>query len=179
MSVTATSILALPVENARTLFANSTSFQSWTDSADADAAKEHIYVRGFEAKTKAELEAMRPFIVLHAGNDWQMGTIGDGASNCFQVGGSVVVLFEADVPAAYSAAAKHRDAETDFLNQVGEVFSDIRLLAGSDNYLSVNHIHMLDGPYRSDPAIDHDEGDYYGILFVLAWGGLQRSYLHR
>jgi len=59
------------------------------------------------------------------------------------------------------------------------VFSDIRLLAGSDNYLSVNHIHMLDGPYRSDPAIDHDEGDYYGILFVLAWGGLQRSYLHR
>jgi len=107
----------------------------------------------------------RPFAVVDIGDNAEKGAIGTGA---YLASGSVLLSFEADVPAAYANTVG--DAWAWFANQVGAVVDDILDLSGQATYLAISgvkviHMGRVKLEYRKD------EGDAFLAQILVSYEG--------
>jgi hypothetical protein len=152
--------LSIPMNALRVLIANTSEFQTWTGTGDADAAAGRIYLAGVDAD-----DATRPFAVISHGARWEARRYAGGARNWFLTTGSLRVLFEAAIDAG--DVDDHEDAESAFLGDVGGIMSAALDLSGSDDYLSLDTVELEFGPARSD---EDEAEDYYQARFECVWG---------
>lgn len=178
MTVTPTGILSLPLDNARTLIANSATWQNWVGAADADAAKEHIHIAGppppsGEYFSDAEMNNLWPLCVLALPPDGQGFAVrreGDGTDLVMPQRGMVMAMFEDGVDGENENSPG--DAEFAFLNEIGGVLGDMLDLAGTgdgtNQYLWLRGASINRGPMRED--INEQERPHHWILIDLPWG---------
>lgn len=161
-----------PLERLQALVASSPTFQAWVSEVDADGAAEHVYVAAFQPDDNADLIAARPFALvrnLPTADDEHEAVAGAGPF-VYQRTGALVLLFEGNVDEddADDAAA----AETAFTDQTDAIIAEMKLLAGTDNYLTMTSVGVMQGPARSDPKESQSTGDYFGIAYRIGWGGI-------
>jgi len=165
VTVSATGPLSLPLENLRTLLANSATFKTWVGAADVTAAKDRIYLAGV-----AGTAYTRPYaVVMQAGaGGLERVAEADGAAKRFIASGRLLLALEDDVPSDYQSS--YADAELDFTNTIGAIISEMEALAGTSGFLAVKHIAIHSGPARSDADEKSSTGDYYQIVLEVEWG---------
>lgn len=177
MSETPANILSMNLENAKTVLANVTAFQTWVGEATAAGAKNHIYLVGYGRKTRAELIAMRPCALISQTYDASSlvhTKYAGGAVNWFAPKGAVYIQFEDNVAAEYAGANRedhYDDAEIAFTNDIGAIWEGLEALAGSDAYLSISGISVMQGPGRAEESLIAKCGDFSAIILRLDWGG--------
>ena len=170
MSTTPTGLLSKPLDYLRHTVAASTTFQTWTSSADEAAALAHVYPvevvpSGADEPARiAALTAALPFAVV----DWMPGArrvkIGGGSRNYFQTEGDLGLLFRAAISASDAG-----DAAYDFLNKIGAIISEMEVKAGLPGYLDVSAFVVEEGPHRPEEKEAKVLGEYYEMLLRVAW----------
>jgi len=160
VAVSATGIVSLPLENLRTLVANSDDFQTWVSAASAAAAKAHIYA----VVTDPPLASKRPFAcVRHCAPSEFSIDAATGADS-----GAIELWFEATIAAGNRDDAA--DAEFAFTNVVGAIISDIITLSHQGGYMLIREIECIDGPAPNSKDETESEGHYYVALYKVHWG---------
>lgn len=169
--------LSLPLGHLRTLVAASGAFQSWTETSDADAAKERIFLVGPPPEaaeyTLQELQALRPFAVVdlwtprqgYGGQPYRTEREGH---NAFQEAGKLTLDLIDDV--IDEEAGDFASSKIRFLNRVGGVISDLVATQGQDVYLSVHAIELYQGPILSDEEKVDEQGRFWRAQFLVHWG---------
>jgi hypothetical protein len=181
------------MECLRVLLANCASWQTWTGSANATAAKTRIHLHDItppaaagESYTEAELATLRPLARI---DDWMPERgYGDqpwlsrrmGERGPYQKSGKLVLDFEDDVDPVNADNAT--DAKLAFTNAVGAVIQDLEDLAGVDSYLTapelaagvraigIQSIEVYQGYVRSDQAADAAQGEHARMQLLIHWG---------
>ena len=171
MAVAPTGPMGLTMQNLRDLVAASTSFQDWigatgTPAEKLAAAKARIYM-------VAEDSPALPcgYVRFASPADWRSFAVAGGAVLHFSHGGTLQLAFEATV----ASGLDDDDAEITFFNNVDAVISDIEDLAGSDGYFAARSIEVFRGPIRASADESHSTGDYYQMVFNVAFGGEEPS----
>jgi hypothetical protein len=162
MAVTPSGIFSIQLSILRTMISQSTSFQTWTGTANATAALARIY---FEAQDDASIA--RPFSLVFMGNEYVQQSIAGGASQVFQPSGQLVMMFEDAV--APGNAGSEADSYFAFANEIGDVIDDLLALGGTDSLLSFESIALTGGPSRSEKNDKVSLGDIYTASFNVNW----------
>ena len=153
-------------DGAGELFAGSATFQDWTGHAGSSTAARAFVFEGDRAED-AGRDPGEVFVVLRVADDLHFPIPN---SNGFPAA-TIHVLIRANVPPRYEDDPKN--ARRDFLNRLGKVFDDLKLLARSPGYL------FLRSPYVSGPKVVQRSrpksavagaGSYYEARFMLHAG---------
>jgi hypothetical protein len=162
MAVTPSGIFSIQLSILRTMISQSSSFQTWTGTANAAAALARIY---FEAQDDSSV--VRPFALVFMGNEYVQQSIAGGASQVFQPSGQLVMMLEDAV--APGNAASHADAYFAFANELGDLIEDLMALGGTDSLLSFESIALTGGPGRTEKNDRVSLGDNYTASFNVNW----------
>lgn len=163
--------LAAPMRSLRDMIAETAAFQTWTTSASTEIAKTHVYEGGIDLSDGSAIADLRPFAYLCHPGDADMGleAATEGAGRQYDFDGSLLAVFEANVPAGRAALGT---AMTDFANDVGDIVDDLRDLAAVGTGLDIRTIDVELGPHRADRAEDPASDDYYQVIFRVRFGGV-------
>jgi len=156
MAVSPTGPLSLPLGHLKMLLAASSTFANWIGSS---------HVRFVEV-TAAEDKDLRPWALIDQGSDWERTKFAADAAR-LRGGGSLLLRILADVPTEHADDAA--DSQFWFTNQLGVVVQEIEELAGSDAYLNVTGVNLIELE-RADESVVNTEGDYVTALFEVSWG---------
>lgn len=163
---TAAGVLSLPMENLRTLLANSANFQTLVAAANAEEAKNSIHVFALDAAAGV---FTRPYALITNTPDradYRAEGAAGGAAHFFTDSGTLYLWFEADIAAADEDS--HQDAGFVFQNTIGAIISDMKTLAGSGTYLAVNAFTMVNGPTRGSRK--ETDPEYYQAILEVRYG---------
>lgn len=133
MSVTPEKELSLTLENAKILFANSATMKILMNSTTVDGAK----ARGcFWASVDADAQNLWPrYILNYPSNNWsweKTSTTGGTTTS------RISVIIETQPPPDYQGDANNQQRYIRWLNLVGRVLEEIKVLAvGGGGYLNV------------------------------------------
>lgn len=137
MTVSPSGNLSLPLKYLRDTIAGSSTFQTWTSSANAAAALAHVYI------LVAASDYTNPCAVVEwESARWDLES--RGTRNMFEQSGGLRIIFQD----AISESAES-DAAYDFTNNVGAILADMMVLAGTAAYLDIISMSM-DSPKRPD-----------------------------
>jgi len=167
LPVTATSPLALVVDQLRTSVSNSAEFQTRTGAANAAAALAFIYLD--VVSNDAGMSAKRPFALIKVS---QIGSnqISDGTAIDLSVGGDLVLILEDDA----TNQTVHDDSFLDFLNFSDEVMQDLRLASGVEGEFPFYEEQLVWAPSRTRRAErDSSNNDYWVSAYQLSWGDFE------
>jgi hypothetical protein len=122
----------LPLENGKTLVANSSTFQTWTGAANAAAAEAfaHIFI---EADANVTLPAV--FINWSDGAQWRSNSMGDGHSYGPRVNGNIQMVFQAEQSPLWSVDPD--ECARVFTEVVDGIIGDMVVLNGTNDFLIV------------------------------------------
>lgn len=160
MAVSPSGILSLPLSYLETTVANSSTFQTWTGTANAAAAKARIHIG--RAASTADL----PLAGVGFGGEFRRYI--ETAPSDFQTD-SVVELFFTD---NFSSSLSEEDAAYTFLNQVGPIMSDIETLSVQAGYLSIDEWSIKWGPERTDTDEEQTLDYIFSIAFNISYIGV-------
>lgn len=117
----------------------------------------------------ATVRHSRPFAIVGIGETWESRIAGEGALPTFVNRGDLLLVLEADVP----AAIRHRVAEPGhwFAGLLGNILADVQQLPPSANYLDVTSakLQWLRRPQESEIQT---EGDHFMGMLAIAWRGM-------
>lgn len=158
MPVAPTGIISSRLDNAKTLLATTTAWQTWVNKVgDVAAAKAFIHIGN------AVGGATRPLCIVGL-RSFLLPRIAEGSRDMFSHGTSDIgLLIEALV-----TEADAEDAYIDFTNELGAVLTGLRELSGTGGFLR-NASLSLDAIARSDKS-QGEPTDYYQGLIVLGSG---------
>ena len=121
---------------------------------------------------KAELEALRPFVVIDfpppEAEDEEAFVAAQAGGGFFAHRGRLNLRFEADVPAALRgdiAAAKLW-----MMERLGRVIEDVTGLANTSGYLAVRELRLWCPPVHADEIDAADKGDFFTADLLVSWG---------
>lgn len=179
MTIAAANVLSDVQENARSLLAASTAWQTWTGAADATQAAEHVYYKGLprpplppEEESEPEAfglkyqQGLRPFAILdfppESAFAWSL-------LSPHGTGGQLDLLFVDNI--APGDEYDVLDAERDFVNKLGDVLEDLATNSGVNltAYLRVTEIRLAEGPWRGGEDERATRGDYVAARVELQW----------
>ena len=177
--------MSLAKQRLRVLLANSSTWQTWTGTANATAALETIYINALAPPpnknkyTLAQLEALRPFAIVETSESggFKKDAIAGGIGFVFDESGQIVLSIEANT--AEGDVDDPSEAMIKFENNLGNVISEMATLAGTTgtinvdsnpNYLNVNEISVEMGPMRSVEDVKNTEGDFHFAVAIIGWG---------
>jgi hypothetical protein len=158
--VTPTGSISLPMYYAKESVAASAAFQTWTTTADADAAKARIHY------ATADASATLPLCTITPAQDFGRRRAGTG-NWVYMEGSAVLIHFEA----AKAADDTIADALIDFQNGVDTILDDLEENTEIGGYLTFSEWRLDDGPYVF--GSQEDEGQLIGercgvdIMFML------------
>jgi len=155
------SVLAL-----RRLVAVSTAFRRRVGVADEAAAHKKIFLFEYADDDLTELHAARPFATIWPADRLDIEQTAGGARNWMRAGGELVLqLTDRD--------RYPRDRTLSGLDFAGwidrVVFDDVRSLAGSNDYLTINHVSFLQ-TITHNPRADDPAGAYWHCALLVRWG---------
>lgn len=161
MPVVPTGIFSLPLFYLRASISESPTFQTWTESANAEEALEHIFPVATESPDF-------PLCLIDWADNFKRGIVAGGSRNFFKQTGDLTMIFQNAVDPVHGEA----DATYDFLNNVGAIISEMEAFAGQAGYLDIQSFALESGPTR--PKIEEMEStgrDYFQIVFNVEYMG--------
>lgn len=172
----ATGPLSLPREHARTLLANLATWQTITNADDATEAKDNIYIDEVQLDKTRELEPqltkLRPFALVFHPPEGALSAskISTGTFAGFRRSGIVHIAIEIAVA---EQDIDTREASTEFSNKLGALISElldkVHTTADGNDYLMVQDVDIVEGPFRSAEEEIQTLGDYYWAIIQLEW----------
>ena len=110
----------------------------------------------------------RPFAIIDlAVSESHLGAIiGVGTANDFTNRGSIDVLIEADIPAAYANSIE--SAGLWFANQIGAIVDELAALSGTAGYLNITG-YDVKAFHHSREAEEKVEGEFCRALLTFTW----------
>ncbi len=162
MAVTLTGHFGKPLENAATLLASTSQFQTLTGTASAAAAKAFIHFI-------CELEGSwtRPAVLIYWGDGAGLDKVAGGVSDTLSYWPTGTIVLRFEVARAVAYAADPEDAAKNFINQVDGCIAGMVSAAGASGQLSVSRIYPL-----SQPAVtSYEQGE--GTIYFVWDIGLQ------
>ncbi|OHB82794.1 MAG: hypothetical protein A2V98_25875 [Planctomycetes bacterium RBG_16_64_12] len=154
----------------RASLAASTTFQTWTGSADAAAALSRIHLSalpppaaGAEDYSAAEWDGYLPLAILHTA---RYHSEFDSDTGYAKQGTLVIHLLGA------VAEAKHDlpgEAGRDFDNVIGGIIADLESRANQAGYLTVKSIDMPEEPERGPIDEEDTLGDVMRVNLFIGW----------
>ncbi len=133
----------------------------WTARARAGDASDGSY--------NSVLRLSRPFAILGQGDDFGLEATGIGEGFDFSASGSIYLMLEAEVPAAYVNAFE--DAGLWWSNTLGAILDDMRDLAGQPGYLNV--VGFTQRAFgRTELADRQSLGDAWQAIIEVKWSGI-------
>ena len=151
-----------PIENARTLLAASPAFRTLVEETNTEGARAHMYPALPDAAAAA---AARPCAIVDQGTNREMERI---STTGFSNAGSVLVILEADVPAAHQGetAAQREAAHKWFLSLLGDIIDDLMAGSNESGRYRMTGVRLTERPARADITDAHD---YYQVMLELDW----------
>lgn len=162
MPVTPTGIYSLPLEHLKNMLADSATFQSWVSAANATEAKDNIHLVGIDDEN-----ANSPYATIDHGDSWNIEKIAGGMGNHYIDSGTLRLYMESDIPASLKSTIG--DAKIDFTNNIGAIVDEMLKLAGSDTYLNIQRIDVIEQPARTTEDTEVAQSDYYNINLMIHW----------
>lgn len=160
-----------PLDNAETLIANSSTFQTWTGAANATAAKAFIHLQ-VEDESNISRDSngnlTKPYTLVEIIPGFTAEAIATGLT--YSPSGQLNVYFMAPIASGEQAEASVATAFTSFWTNVDGVIDDIIGIAGTDAYLNVTTIRLEEGPHKNDEDERRTKGHYFWVQFVFDWG---------
>ncbi|HRU04325.1 MAG TPA: hypothetical protein P5137_00960 [Candidatus Brocadiia bacterium] len=141
--------------------------QSVADGSAAWTARA-LYAEPFNSVVRAS----RPFAIVGQGDDLNLNMSATGGSSGFEAAGELILLIEADTPAAYQGTFE--DAGLWFANLLGALVADLRALAGTPGYLNVTSVELREFSRTDlrDPDETAVQGDCWQAQLALRWEGV-------
>lgn len=171
--LTASGPISLRWYNLQVLIANSPTWQTWTDSANASEAMEHIHFCLPREVIEAGLEqddekrwtlTQRPFCLLYWGDQVEVDIV---AVHGYTVSCDLWALFEADVPDDYADqtnAGDIRNAMIWYTNKIGAVVTEVCNLAARGELLPLESARVT-RIRRANPLLDGARlGDFVNCI---------------
>lgn len=149
--------LSKMLSNLRTLVAASSTFQTWTGSADATEALDHVYylTAPKNASKPLAMVSLTPmpseYFKMHAA----------GTSNKMHIKSRMLLTVVDDL----NTPADPADSYVHYLNHVGGVLDDMTTLAAQGGYLAVTGVDLLEAPW----LLHKDEQAQLGDIFRSKW----------
>lgn len=189
MPITATSSIARIVSSAKSLISNSATFQSRTESANAAAALDHIYLYEHPKDWQDESDAetldpvevennTRPYAIVMLNEGLEFSAV-PGYESCvglnLQLLGGALVVIQSKALYAYQPEGLYEWDESylDFLNLIGGICDDLSGKLSDTAYgdlYGFRHINMLLEPTRTSREL-RSQDDYWTAWLVLSKGG--------
>jgi hypothetical protein len=159
-------IMTGPINDGRTLLANSASFRTLVGAADVTAALTHIFRAGIP---ESVLLSSRPYALLMQGSQRNLS---QNSSDNYANSGSLYLHIEVDVPEAHrgDTPQKWEEAELWFFGQLGTIISEMLVLAQTGGYLAVNEVRFIAVGVRPHPTERETVGDHFWTRIELLWG---------
>ena len=166
--VTPTSPMALTIDALRTLIASSATFQAAVGATGMPAeklaaARQRVHVSEYKPGDDNSFE--RPYALIVRTGAEHSEAEGTGY---FNDSGTLDVLFEREIPEAYTDADQTDNAELDFSNFIDTVIAECQALSSQAGYLITRSWRTADGPWRDKE--DGGDTEYYGIYKSVEWG---------
>jgi len=173
-------ILSLVKDQLRASLADSPACQAVLGVRSSTAAKARIYLRNLpkpsgDAYTVAELEVLRPSALIFTGytGGESETRLADavGTSTEYRSIGKLCLRIARPVPEGLS----DDDADAQWDDAVDAILDDLWALsgsAGSEEYLAIAAMKILEGPGRHHPDYDSAQGVEQGVDIEITWGGL-------
>lgn len=162
-SVSPTGMLSLPKYYLKQSLANSSNFQSMTDSEDATEALTYLH--------DAKITNMTPpWAVVDWSENFEREMFAGGTHDYFKTAGALFMVIRGEVEDADDSVALMM-----FENRVGAILQDIEDRSGTAGYLAFQGVSKEYGPVR--PSLDKKQskkdaggilqGDYFETMFVF------------
>jgi len=173
--------MSLQEARLRAMLANCASFRGLTDPAlTVTEAYGRIYFEGLPAPTTgdtytaAELAQLRPFAVIAMQGTQGWDSIATGCSgNTFdwEDSGRLTLSIERTPPSNYGDEPTS-NANMDFLNRIGAIVTELKELAGGEEYLGIRRLWVMLGPWWAHPGDFEAEGRWQRIDLGVEWHGV-------
>jgi hypothetical protein len=166
--VGASGILSTPIDALRTMLANSTSFQAWTNKTNTTDALTHIFIVAPDASGDYPdpVEHMpRPFALINL-DTARRSLRGSGNSPLFAPNNELLLKFEAKNHGYHKLAT---DPAFIFLNAVGAIISDLEGESQGDGGLQILAL-QIESPERKKQSYTGEPGDFYAIEIKITAG---------
>lgn len=166
MAVSPAGPISLTLDHLRNSIAGSTSFRTWTGTANEAAAL--VRVHAVENRT-ALGSADMPFAVVNWLPDYRRIGHADGSARQFRQEGSLMVTFRGEI---VSPNAAEPDAAYSFLNNVGAVMNDMEALSATATYLSISGMTFINPPHRpEEDEVKELKLDFYQLVLAVEFDG--------
>lgn len=163
--LTPSTVLSRPLVLAAYLVAASTKFQELCSVANAEEARQRVYLEEAEDSGRAP----RPRAIVGWNDDF---SVRREARNSWDHTGSIVLSIELLPDDAYRDS--FADEQVDMCDKFGLILEQMRDLAGQGEsfsnmtHLNVNEFVIAAGPAECDVA-EHDGQRFYGMVLQLRW----------
>ena len=159
MAVSPTGMLSLPIDYLRDTIANSSTFQTWTGTANATAAKARTHVG------RAAGSATHPLACVGYSSGFRRFS---NELDVWQQDNVLQLLFRDD----FSRSLNESDAYDTFANQVGAVMEDMEALFNDAGYLDVFEWAIITGPNRTTDNDEQTMGYFFEVIIECRYGGV-------
>lgn len=146
--------------------ANLSQVRTFLGVSTVAAAKLKILVSCEEGDADT-VDALRPFIMLHYGDDFGAEKNAGGSQNYFDYGGNIWLMFEKDTNADYVDDASA--AMIDFMKEVGRCLDGILSVAAQGGKLPTTGLRRVESPWRIKES-QRKKRDYHHVDYVVEWG---------
>ena len=168
--------LSLSLANFRTMLANVSAWQTWTEADNAAEAIVRIKIGGLPAPreagqyTLAEMRGYRPYSLIHfdrEGGGFQSLALSGGPVPEFQDSGRIMWTVADDIED--EIRGNFYEAEIRFLNSLGAVWDGLKAIGNANPYLSITTIILETGPLRATPSEIDAMGDHIWARMAVEW----------
>ena len=151
-------MMSLPISYLREMIANSSSFRTWTGTADVTEAKTRIHV------SRTPESATKPLAVIGFASDWSRRQEEQGVF--FQENG-LELMFQA----SFSSSDSEIDSAYEFMNNVGAVMTDLEESVGTAGFLNMVEWSIEEGPERPEINEEQTAGYTYTVILRITYDG--------
>lgn len=159
MAVSPSGMLSLPVDYLRSTVAASSTFQTWTGTANAAAAKARVHLG------RAAANATHPLACVGFSNGFRRFS---DDLDVWQQDNVLELMFRND----FSSSLNEADAYYTFANQIGAIMADMEAIFNDAGYLDVFDWNIVDGPARTDDNDEQVMGYFFEVIIECRYGGV-------
>ena len=182
MPVTPTSNLATPLEAARVMLCNSSTWQTVVDAANSTEARDNTHLIGFplpdpdgDTVDSNTIADYRPFAIITPPEGEAMrftrNALGAGGQLDYVTAGAMLITIEIDVASGQDDQIS--DPTLTFLNQIGDILTEFCNNANqtidTTGTLYLKNVVLLNVA-RSAPQQRETEGDFHEAIVRVDWG---------
>ena len=148
--------------NLRNLIAECESFQAWVGAADAEEAKEYLWLVACYVPETGEF--VKPMgLIYRSPNDRNEAIAVDSDT----VSGELELRFDDNIPADYKE--QPHNAELHFLNKVEAVLTEMWTLSRQPGKIGINHVTLVEGPTQWEEKSGSDR--FVNVVrYQISWG---------